>query len=400
MIRSATYRRGDRRVTIALERVETWLEADDSIINFPGVVELDGDRLYMTIHRARHGDPEGEPLEGWLSDDFGGSWRRAPANFPLMAPHPTTGRNHVDFASGILGYLADGSIARIDSYTDEIVGRNWSRREGPLNVVLQMPEATFRFRRWTRDGAALENHGFQIEGRPWENATYENYASMLELPDGDLLTALLVHTGPLHDTSDASSGPRMEHRRSVVPIRSSDRGASWQFVAGLHPWDSDPRWGPHDREVDTGFGESDVALLPNGDILCVMRTGSYSPLFQSRSTDGGHTWTTPESTGWPAVKPRLRVLPNGVLAGVSGRGGYGHPQVTHVMLSLDGTGTHWEQPFNFHTGPGCSYTTPMVRDGKLHVAFSHSDFTRDLGTHGLPTQSIRCAVFDVDVEAM
>ena len=127
-----------------------------------------------------------------------------------------------------------------------------------------------------------------------------------------------------------------------------------------------------------------MAKLPNGDILCVMRTGSYSPLWQARSRDGGRTWDAPEPMGWPGAKPQLQVLPNGVLACASGRGSYGHPQVTHVMISIDGTGNHWEAPFCFHTGPGCSYTTTMQRDGKLHVIYSDSDFTRDMGTHGLP----------------
>ena len=154
-----------------------------------------------------------------------------------------------------------------------------------------------------------------------------------------------------------------------------------------------------DRPVDEGLTEADLVVASNGDILCVNRTGSYSPMWQTRSTDGGHTWGTPEPLGWQGVKPRLEVLPNGVLACAAGRGGYGHPQVTHVMLSLDGTGNHWEAPFYFHTGPGCSYTTTMQRDGKLHVIYSDSDFTRDMGTHGLPVQRIRRAVIDIATAA-
>ncbi len=113
--------------------------------------------------------------------------------------------------------------------------------------------------------------------------------------------------------------------------------------------------------------------------------------------DGGRSWSAPTTTGWPGVKPRLHLLPNGVLACASGRGAYGHPQVTYVMLSLDGTGEHWEYPFAFHTGPGCSYTSTMVRDGMLHVVHSHSDFTRDFGTHGLAVQAIKRAVIGVEV---
>ena len=142
----------------------------------------------------------------------------------------------------------------------------------------------------------------------------------------------------------------------VFIVRSGDGGRTWDYVTQFDPNEVKPVYGISDRPVDEGFDEAHMTKLPNGDILCVMRTGSYSPLWQTRSRDGGRTWDTPESMGWPGAKPQLQVLPNGVLACASGRGSYGHPQVTHVMISIDGTGHQWEAPFNFHTGPGCSYT--------------------------------------------
>ena len=68
------------------------------------------------------------------------------------------------------------------------------------------------------------------------------------------------------------------------------------------------------------------------------------------------------------------------------------------MLSLDGTGEHWEYPSAFHSGPGCSYTSTMQRDGRLHVAYSHSDFGREMGTHKLGSQTIKRAVLDVQLK--
>ena len=83
MITQARYTDGTRTATITLERVDTWLEADETVINFPGVVELDGDRLFMTIHWSRHGG-EGrtgvEPYRAYLSDDAGASDRPGRAN--------------------------------------------------------------------------------------------------------------------------------------------------------------------------------------------------------------------------------------------------------------------------------------------------------------------------------
>ena len=233
---------------------------------------------------------------------------------------------------------------------------------------------------------------------PWGRASYQVYSTILELAGGDLLAAMeWAKILPESEWIRRPNGSVWRYRFGVFIVRSSDGGRSWVLVEEFDPEKIKPVYGISDRAVDEGFDEADLRVLANGDILCVFRTGSDSPLWQSRSCDGGHTWAAPQPIGWPSVKPRLQVLPNGVLACASGRGSYGQPQVTHVMLSLDGTGRHWEPPFCFHTGPGCSYTSTMQRDGMLHVVYSASDFTRDKGTHGLPTQAIRRAVLSIEV---
>ena len=42
MITEATYSRNGRTATIQVERIDTWVEDTKSIVNFPGIVELDG----------------------------------------------------------------------------------------------------------------------------------------------------------------------------------------------------------------------------------------------------------------------------------------------------------------------------------------------------------------------
>ena len=304
-------------------------------------------------------------------------------------------------AGGILSYLRDGTIARIDPYPVEAIERGLDdESEASIHVSAQLADPTFRWRRWAKNGSPIENRTFKVDGLPWATASYENYATLHELDNGDLITALLAQVGSpeVPGEVDRRGRPRLKLNTSTAIIRSRDRGRSWQYVTAFHAADVKPVYGVSDRPVDEGFCEPDITPLPNGDVLCVMRTGSYSPMWQARSTDGGHTWSVPVPTGWQGVKPRLEVLPNGVLACAAGRGAYGHPQVTHVMLSLDGTGEHWEYPFAFHTGPGCSYTSTMVRDGKLHVVYSHSDFHDELGTFGLPSQTIKRAVLDVQLE--
>ncbi len=395
MIKQATYGDGTREVVITASDPDVWIETTESSVHLPGLVELEGDNLYMSYHQGRHGGVE--PLASVVSSDLGATWQPAPDDSPFIDRDPITGLNRMDFGSGIIGYPSDGSITRIDTYPIENYEKPYSRDDGPGHVVWQRADPTFRLRKWSRAGEVIDDHPFKVEGFPWEKASYENYSHLRELDNGDLIAVFEQQVGEpkVMDELDIHGRPAVEYSFSSAVVRSSDGGQTWQFMANFDAGDPKVVYGPGDRPVDEGFDEPDIIQLANGDLLCVLRTGSYSPMFQARSTDRGATWSEPESTGWQGVKPRLELLPNGVLACVAGRGAYGHPQVTHVMLSLDGTGDHWEYPFAFHTGPGCSYTSTMLRDDKLHVIYSHSDFTRELGTNELPTQSIRHIVIDV-----
>ena len=389
MIRDATYTNGIHTATIHVERIDTWIASTEGVINFPGLVELDDHHLYMTIHRGRHGGTE--PIQSLHSSDDGLSWHDASPDSAFIAKHPENDLNYLDFTSGTLGYLRDGTIARIDTYPVEIeeatVG--YTRNHGPFHEVMQIPNPTFRWRRWSSTGESLEVTTFHIDDLPWATSSYENYGSVVELKNGGLLASFL-RVYPC---------PGQEGIATAVFIgRSDDDGKSWQLATVFDPDQVDQTYGISDRHVDQGFSEPDLTLLSNGDVLCVIRTGSYSPMWQSRSVDGGVTWAPPTRVGWPGVRPQLDTLPNGILTCTTGRGGYGQPQVTGVLLSLDGTGTHWEAPFNFHTGPGCSYTQTMQRSGNLHVIYSHSDFTRVFGTHALPSQTIKRAILNVRLE--
>ncbi len=398
MLRQAVYERNGRTASISVERIDTWFETTDSVINFPGLVELAGDHMFLSYHHGRHGGHE--PLELAVSDDAGATWHEAPDDHPMVYVHPATGRKGIEFASGVLGYPRDDTIVYIDHDTVEMSDRWKDRTSGSYHEMGQVESPTFLLRRWSKAAEPLEKHTFKVRDLPFARASYQSYSSLIELDNGDYLTALeWVDLLPADQWSTDTRGRIRKTRIGVFIVRSSDQGYTWDFVHKFDAGEVKPVYGHADRAVDEGFDEADLVVTANGDILCVMRTGSYSPMFQSRSTDGGRTWSEPTSSGWQAVKPRLTLLPNGILACASGRGAYGHPQVTHVMLSLDGNGEHWETPFAFHTRGGCSYTSKMYRDDRLHVIYSDSDFTRELGTIGLPSQRICRAVIDVQSPA-
>ena len=84
-----------------------------------------------------------------------------------------------------------------------------------------------------------------------------------------------------------------------------------------------------------------------------MRVESFLPLYQSRSTDGGLTWSAPTTLpGVPpeethSVDPELTLMANGTLV-LS----YGRPK-TRMLFSLDGSGRNWgnlTETFDHGTG--------------------------------------------------
>ncbi|MCZ6680638.1 MAG: sialidase family protein [Candidatus Poribacteria bacterium] len=368
MIQEAIYTHDQSVLKVSVERCEVLLQSDE-ILNFPRIIELDGERLVLPYGCGRHGGAETRPVA--ISEDFGVTWTDLPPDAP-MADNVQT--------SGILGYLQDGTIAYIDVFP---VNVKWSRAEGQYHRVAKVEDPIFRIRRFSRRAELLDDSTFRVLDLPWKTASYEFYGTLLELENGDFMTAFQAQVG-------LPSGTRCDLTTFIA--RSTDGGKTFEPVWTFHP-EIDGR-----PVGDQGFCEPDMEVLANGDILCMMRTGSGSPMYQSRSTDGGETWSEPTSIGWPGVKPHLRLLSNGVLACSAGRGVYGQPQVTYAMFSLDGTGEVWEYPFAFHTGPGCSYTSNMERDGKLYVVYSHSSFTSPADTYGLPYHAIKWAVLNTVLE--
>jgi hypothetical protein len=145
------------------------------------------------------------------------------------------------------------------------------------------------------------------------------------------------------------------YKSRVIVVRSSDRGRTWgreravatRWMSGRDGGESASTSGNMRVPAVTqeGFNEADLVAAPNGDILCLMRSGGristttapiYStPLYQSRSTDGGETWSDPVQIAPFGVNPNAIALENGVLvASYSRPGGW-------IMFSTD-NGLTWK----------------------------------------------------------
>lgn len=169
--------------------------------------------------------------------------------------------------------------------------------------------------------------------------------SIVQLRDGSLLASMygqfktdrvLVPTMP-------AKWQCFKYRTFVV--RSTDRGKTWKHLATVA---YDPSVGLE------SFCEPDLLTLPNGDILCFMRTGGsggkFTPLYLSRSEDDGKTWSTPKPITDRGVWPNACRMRNGVLVCTYGRPG------NWLAFSLD-EGRTWRGHFCFYDGPTTSYST-------------------------------------------
>jgi len=142
-------------------------------------------------------------------------------------------------------------------------------------------------------------------------------------------------------------------------VRSTDQGHTWQYLATVAYDPNDPN--PELPGDYCGYCEPSLALLPDGQLLCMMRTQGthhpphYRPMYTSWSGDGGKTWTKPMPTR-PHLKnvwPTLAVLDHGVVACIFGRPG------VYVAFSTDG-GHTWPNKITFTNLPTASPTGQSI----------------------------------------
>jgi hypothetical protein len=127
-----------------------------------------------------------------------------------------------------------------------------------------------------------------------------------------------------------------------------------------------------------GFDEADLTIAPNGDIICMMRSGGRiggpdqpifpTPMYMSRSTDNGETWTTPIQVADRGCCPYLVTMSNGLIVCAYTRPG-------NWLMFSDDNGYTWKG--NFQLSPADTYcNVKEVAPGTL-LAF----YRRDLRDH-------------------
>lgn len=157
-------------------------------------------------------------------------------------------------------------------------------------------ELPVRVERWT------DLHG--DDGSPV--STFRFGGPMLELEDGTLLAGKAGNfagdKAPMPGFIPTKGEKWFKYRTYLLASR--DRGQSWHYLSTI-AYD-----GVSGQE---SFCEPALVDLGGGELLSVMRTGRYAPMYQARSLDGGKTWGPPEPLKTLGLSPMMVLLPNGAL---------------------------------------------------------------------------------------
>jgi hypothetical protein len=222
------------------------------------------------------------------STDGGRSWSRLPG------------------LPGQVAALRDGSFYVLDPQT----------RPGPkpgrlvlrsLRVRNLRELAALRAPRWQE--VPLEFEGWApmtADNATQEVATPRIYDAVLELADGTLVAASygnFVDDRVPMEGFVPTRGERWFKYRTYL-LASQDRGQTWSFLSTV-AYDG--------KSGQESFCEPAVVELGRGELVAVMRTGRFAPMYQARSLDGGRTWGRPESLHVLGLYPQLALLDNGIL---------------------------------------------------------------------------------------
>lgn len=248
--------------------------------------------------------------------------------------------------------LADGTVMGMDTRSRPIEGRPgyyslsvYESTDGgesfgePVEAIVHVPQAT---------GGV--GHG------PAPGPIF--FRSIVQMSDGTLLATF-------YDWFEGDASPvpgqKDSFRYRTWLMRSEDRGRTWEYHATVG----------YDPEIGTeGFCEPVMRLLPDGSLICLLRTGGDNrpyhldnPLMVTWSEDGGLTWSKPVRTGFEGVAPDLVVMADGTLACTTGRPG------AWLLLSND-NGRTWSDAFSISGERYSGYTGACeVEPGVLLIGY-------------------------------
>ncbi len=340
---------------------------------FPAVQRLPDGRLAVAFHvEADSATAYGMPRRVLLSADEGQSWQPAEAAVTDILTSKLIKLPNGD----LLRQVQQRSVApeTVLELLPPSLGETSGGYGHPLTVfdAAQVPAelAGYRFtRRRAGSDTWLEEHAeVRIPG-----AIRTLYMGVLTFP-------WLQRIVPAPDGSlwGVDYGKRLVHghvqqQLAARFLRSTDAGHTWDFLGEI-PYQPDPATDPDAASRD-GFTEPNIAFLADGSVFCLLRTTDghgVGPMYSSRSTDGGHTWSIPRWFDDLGVWPALVNLACGVTLAAYGRPGL------FLRATTDSAAQTWSErvavvpPLALQRDT-CSYAD-VLAVGEQEALIAYSDF--------------------------
>ena len=187
----------------------------------------------------------------------------------------------------------------------------------------------------------------------------------VRLPDGTLVMSIIIYWGGAHKSPDKRVA---DTATSVVAYRSAD-GLEWTYSGTILDAASA-------TTSEEGPNENDLALMPDGRILCVLRLDAgdgtkshpYRPYVRSVSGDGGRTWSRAVSLGESVgcARPRLLALGGSLL--LSGGRLSRTSRDIRLWLNAAGDGAAWEAHSISYLHNRLEPNASLHFDGKINAS--------------------------------
>jgi len=266
------------------------------------------------------------------------------------------------------------------------IGRNSKLRpDGKFTLTLR--RSTDNWNTITIEEGELDipNASYTITGSGGRVDGFLFHHGIVQLDNGDLIGSMY---GNYNGDVQLCEGypPELGQRKyRTVVVFSKDKGRTWGNPV-LVAYDKMLGRGiPDDHEMlgksipasranvttvvpaitQEGFRESDLVQAPNGDLLCVMRSGGRSsvpeamlfptPLYCSISSDKGLSWSPPKQIADRGVCPNLVTMSYGIIVCTFSRPG-------NWLIFSDDNGQTWKGAFQFGTTGTYNYIEEVAPD--------------------------------------
>lgn len=296
----------------------TWRETDPAVAAECGLKLPNGDRLFFPMQSTIPLDDYTMPPQSTLTPGY---------DFTAVAPEGT-----LPIPDGITAWI-NGQV--IKAYRVERLPASLAKKEW---IAERIPAGETKPR---REVVPLDwpflTHVVHIlpNGKRFMKGIFPRGFPKLG-PDGAIWVTAFSGEGHI-DPANGQYSPYY----SAELFRSEDNGHSFRQHAHMEY----PADGGEYPYRSGGFSDSDIGFMPDGSMVWFLRSAWYaatgnevSPMYFSRSTDMGRTWSKPKVFAPTGILPRLCRLANGVTLLC-----YARPGI-YVQACADGRGLEWSEP--------------------------------------------------------